>query len=252
MESIKVSFMNRDAQRLSGILDIGSKRSKRCVVLCTHFTGYKELRHYFLLAKRIAEMGMCSLRFDYSDCIGESEGSCTDMRLSRQVMDTISALDYVVSKGYRRIGLFGHSLGGATAIVTAANDERVNALVSAAAPTRLGRDTFFNDNASEWQRTGFVTFSTWNKGDIRIPFDFYKDLEKYDATVLISRVHVPVLIIQPGQDIVVPSRGSIELYEKANEPKSIKVIEGSDHLFSSKAYEDMMVGLAAEWFDNWL
>ena len=249
MCSNKVSFPNSYGKRLSGILEGGGDRG---VVFCTHFTGFKEIRHYYRLAKRISELGMYSLRFDYSDCIGESDGTCEDMRLSNQVMDTISAIDLMESLGVDRIGLFGHSLGGATAIVTAANDSRVAAIVSAAAPAKLDWDTLFKERAEEWRRKGFISFPSWKRGDVKIRYDFYRDLKKYDATELVKGISAPILVIQPGNDELVTVENARSMFDNANEPKSIEFIDGSDHMFTSADHESRMIDVSVNWFDKWL
>ncbi|MBN1786743.1 MAG: prolyl oligopeptidase family serine peptidase [Candidatus Methanofastidiosa archaeon] len=248
MAARRVKFASRSGKRLVGIVD---GQGKRGVIVCTHFTGSKEIGHYYRLAKAMAGSGMCALRFDYGDCVGESEGTCDGMRLSGQVLDTISAIDHMVSMGVESIGLFGHSLGGSTAIVAAANDERVRALVTAAAMARLDEGGLFRGRADEWRRSGHITFPSW-KGDISIGYGFYRDLLGYDAKAIAKDIKASFMIIHPGNDVIVPLEHARSLYGSANEPKSLKVIEGADHMFSDPSHEKELFELAIGWFDEWL
>lgn len=234
---------------VSGLLD---GEGEEGVVLVSHFMGFKELRHLYKISKALQGEGVSALRFDFSDCIGESEGKCEDMRLSHQVRDVFSAVDFLERRGVRRIGLMGHSLGGTTAIVAASEDERVSALVVAAGLAKLEWDTVFSERAEEWRRQGYVTFPSWKRGKIKIDYGFYTDLADYDGTDLIAKIDAPVLVIHPADDQLVPLRNSERLFAEANPPKDFRVVQNSDHLFRPEEAEAELVRLATDWFTRWL
>lgn len=68
---------------------------------------------------------------------GASGGSVTTLG-TKEPLDVAAALDYLELRGFRRVGVFGFSLGGAVAIVTAAQDTRIAALAAYAAFADLG------------------------------------------------------------------------------------------------------------------
>lgn len=75
---------------------------------------------------------------------GESGGNFSTLGIKEQ-LDTKAALDFLESKGYEQIGIFGFSLGGATALMTAADDSRIDAIVSYASFSNLktlGTETY--------------------------------------------------------------------------------------------------------------
>jgi putative redox protein len=244
-----VSFPNDHGLQLAGIMD---GEGKKGVVICSHFTGFKEVKHYYRLAKALAEESIAALRFDFSDCIGASGGSCEDMKLTHQVRDVFAAIDFMEEQGVKSIGVMGHSLGGTTAVVASANDTRVKALVPVAALAKLEWDTLFKSKVDEWRSQGYITFPSWKRGEIKIKYGFYKDLAKYDATQLIKAVKAPVRVIHPGEDELVPLRNAQGLYENANEPKDLQIVEGADHMFSKPEHEERMVSLCVEWFKRYL
>jgi len=51
--------------------------------------------------------------------------------------DLEDALIFVQEQGYESVGVMGSSLGGTVAVLTAAKDKRVKALVTWATPSRL-------------------------------------------------------------------------------------------------------------------
>jgi cephalosporin-C deacetylase-like acetyl esterase len=97
--------------------------------MCHGFAGVKEL----LLpefADAFARAGFTVLTFDYRG-FGESGGEKGRLVPRLQVEDAIAALDFATtlpSVDETKIALWGTSLGGAIAIVTASEDERVRAL----------------------------------------------------------------------------------------------------------------------------
>jgi dipeptidyl aminopeptidase/acylaminoacyl peptidase len=75
---------------------------------------------------------------------GKSEGAATTLG-SRERRDLQRAVDLLAQRGYTRIGVFGYSLGGAVAMLGAAEDQRIRA-IAAWAPfadlRALGRDVY--------------------------------------------------------------------------------------------------------------
>lgn len=240
-----VRFENDRGLTLEGLIDGDGAKG---VVLCSHFTGFKEYKHLHALAQTLADEGYTALRFDYSDCVGSSEGTCEDMAVSHQIRDTIAAIDVLRAEhGVEDIGLFGHSLGGLTAIAAAANDRNVDALVTASALANPDWDKVFQDKAEQWKEQGYITFPAWQQGDIKIDYGFYTDLQRYDATQLIKAVHAPILVLHAGEDELVDRKHADGIFENANDPKKLEVIEGADHMFSDE-YEDELVASALTWY----
>lgn len=224
----------------------------RGVVLCSHFTGFKELTHLTRLSRELDEAGLAGLRFDYHDCIGASGGACEDMRVTHQVRDTLAAVRFLRGQGVDRVGLWGHSLGGLTALAAAAEDRGVRALVTVAAPVRPAWDEVFADRADEWAEQGYVTFPTWKRGEVRIDHGFYQDLKRYDAEALARDVEAPVLVVQPGEDELVDPADAGAIHDAAPEGAELFVVEGADHLLSDRAHEEATIDRSVGWFDRHL
>lgn len=250
MDREDVRFENDRGQMLAGLLD---GEGDRGVVLCSHFTGFKELAHLHNVARGLADAGFTALRFDYADCIGESEGACEEMEVTHQVRDTLAALDHLErDRGVDSVGLWGHSLGGLTAIAAAAEHGEIGALVSVAAPAKLEWETLFRDRADRWRSEGEITFETWRQGQISLPYGFYRDLKGYDATGLMARVHAPTLAIHLGDDGIVQAKNAEAIHASAAGESELVTVEGSDHLMSGDDHEAGVVEASVDWFERWL
>ncbi|RME77911.1 alpha/beta fold hydrolase [Candidatus Woesearchaeota archaeon] len=243
---MNVTFPNKRGDLLSGVVEGTGEVG---IVLCPHFTGFKEYKHYYRLAKSLVKAGFHVLRFDYADCIGSSQGTCEDMSVTHQVEDVLSAIDFLKTQGVKNIGLFGHSLGGLTAIAATCKT-KVDALVVAAAPAKLAWDTLFNQRKKEWEEKGYVEFPSI-KGPIKIHFSFYQDLGNYDATKIIEEVSCPVLVIHAAKDELITLSNTHGVFLHAKEPKEFLAIGGADHMFSGE-YEKRLVLATTHWFTDWM
>jgi dipeptidyl aminopeptidase/acylaminoacyl peptidase len=77
---------------------------------------------------------------------GKSQGRYTTLGLKEQ-NDAMKAADFLKVRGYERIGIFGFSLGGATALLAAERDPRIGAAATYAAYSdlrTLGYETYKN------------------------------------------------------------------------------------------------------------
>ena len=244
--------------KLVGIITPPEKTdaARPAVILCHSFTGFKEIKHLFVLAEELSKKGFAVLRFDFSDCVGESEGTCEHMQLRSQVEDIMSSIDFIQTKEYvndDKIGVAGHSLGGAAAIVAAAQDQRIKALVPISAPAKAGMDTIFTEErVKEWKEKGSLMFPSLKRGHVKIDYSFYEDFLNYDGTELIRKTTAPVRIIQGEADDIVPPENAQLLFEHANEPKDLALLKEADHLFTNPAHMDEMIRLTVDWFERHL
>ena len=110
----KVKFKNSKGEVLVGNFHTPKVKTDRAVIVAHGFTSSKDRERTVKLAEALCKEGYGVLRFNF----GGSEGSYkTDLRLSYQVDDLRSAIDYVKNNGYARIGLASESLGSLISIM---------------------------------------------------------------------------------------------------------------------------------------
>ena len=107
--------------------------SERTVLLVHGFKGFKNWGWFPWIAERLVEGGLGAVRFDFShNGVEERDFDRLDLFLldtSERHQEDLHALAAAIPG---RLGLMGHSRGGADAILFAASEPRVDALVTLA------------------------------------------------------------------------------------------------------------------------
>jgi uncharacterized protein len=131
---------------------------------------------------------------------GDSEGRATTLGF-RERDDLKRVLDFLESRGAAAVGVFGFSLGGAVALLTAAEDPRIRA-IAAYAPfadlRELGRELY------GWMWLGRYPFVEamllWSR------LAFGADIARPTPAAAAARVTVPVLLVHSRTDEQIPFR----------------------------------------------
>lgn len=159
---------------------------------------------------------------------GKSEKQPTTVG-RKEVLDVQAALDWLESEGVvGRVGGLGMSMGAAVLVNTAAEDDRLDALVL---------DSMFADWGDTDFAKGYRLPPEWLVPDVPNPVE------------LMPRVEVPVFIIHGTADILVGLDHAERVYESANAPKSLW-INDSGHAWSSWTYPDIYRQKVLEFFDE--
>lgn len=164
------------------------------------------------------------LLFDYRGC-GESDTGRQSLA-HHELFDARAAVQYVFERmPQARLGVIGYSMGGALAILLAASEPGIRAVV-ADSPFATMRDVI--DYAYRRRRlpsrpllelTDVLT--RWRYG---YPFHAVRPLD-----VVAQIAPHPLLLIHGTADAVIPVKHSYWLYEAAREPKDLWIFEGAAH-----------------------
>ncbi len=228
---MKEEFVRFGEYVLAGVFHSPREEASTCIITCHGLYSSKDSEKYVGIARRFCGEDLAVLRFDFRGC-GESGGQFEDTSLTGRMEDLESALDFVQEKGYESVGVMGSSLGGTVAVLTAAKDRRVKALVTWATPCHL--DELFRE------------------GGIKSLEKLMQDIGKYDVIKAVKDIHCPVLIVHGSLDEQVPLSHTKVLYENANELKEIQIIEGADHRLTGPSHRRRAVELTLDWFKRYL
>lgn len=246
----RLSFSNCRGQTLKGILHRPATNPVRAaVILCHGMESSKESEKLAALSGRLAEKGMLALRFDFS-CTGESSGKFEEITYSGEVEDLRAAFDLMLQYRPQKIGIFGSSMGGTVALLFAAEEPRVSALVTVAAPFHPEKITDKLLKATEvqnWRSSGFVMYH-----GRRINVSLLDDLEKIHVPDAARKISCPVLIIHGDADDTVPVGDAYELYAQLPGPKKIRIHKGADHRFSDPAALERALDESLDWMSRHL
>lgn len=133
----KVTFENNKGFRLFADI-IGLKKGIiQSVVIFAHgLHSSKNSPRNLYIAEGLVAKGICCFLLDFTGH-GESEGGTSDATVDQFAQDLGAALDYLNNRkdvDSRKIGVCGSSIGGTAALVRAASDGRIRALVLRSAP----------------------------------------------------------------------------------------------------------------------
>lgn len=125
-------------QQIVGILHRPNDKEKHpAVILCHGLFSTKSEVKYVKLARALCKNNFVVLRFDFRGC-GDSEGKEEDYCFSSEIEDIGAALKFLLRQKYvdkNRIGLLGHSHGGASVVFAASKYEKfIKSLVVSGAP----------------------------------------------------------------------------------------------------------------------
>jgi dipeptidyl aminopeptidase/acylaminoacyl peptidase len=223
----KVAFVTKDGLTLAGWLLKPDQVGKKvpAIVICHGLGANKS--DFTDLAVFLVRRGYLVLTFDFR-AHGDSEGSRTSLGYHEQ-KDVNAALRYLSARpevDQGRIGIFGFSLGGSTAILTAAETGNFRAIAADSAFTSL------RDQARQ-AITGYYhlpAFPFVNLSVIGYELYFQTRVSNIDPESVIGAIApAPVLIIAGEGDDMIPAGNGRRLFQAAKEPKELWIIPVGGH-----------------------
>ncbi|OGE09618.1 hypothetical protein A3A60_01675 [Candidatus Curtissbacteria bacterium RIFCSPLOWO2_01_FULL_42_26] len=232
----RVYISNKKNQKLAAVIHRPQSQGKFPAIILLHgFTGDKEEGHIKQLAVELANNNFVAIRFDasgYAESAGTTE---QDYRLTNYFSDAESVYSYLINLSYvdrDRIGIFGHSVGAMLVILFAAKHSEIKASVSVSSPYHLETHYRLRGIWKGWKEKGYIEKQD-NGKIVKIPYAYLEDAKQYDALKEVFKVKNPVLFILGTEDVNVIPEETKELYEKANEPKELFIVDGMDHFYKN-------------------
>jgi dienelactone hydrolase len=250
-------------------------KPKSAVVVCHGFKGFRTWGPWPSLARALAAHGHAAVTFDFShNGVGADGVDFSALELfresthTRNVEEIWMVIDALEDRRLgiprpRRLGLFGHSRGGGEAVLAAAEDRRVNALVTWAAIAGIpGRWTL--PQVAAWRRGEDVEIeNARTKQMMPIAPSYWEDVERnresLDIAAAAGRICVPWLIVHGDADTSVVVDEAHQLFDASGEEAQLLIVEGADHTFGAKhpyagATDELRTAAEAtlEWFDQHL
>jgi putative redox protein len=245
MKEERVSFINSRGETLSGVLHHPPQGTPGgAVILCHGMESNKDSDKLVYLSRALAERGIMALRFDFS-YVGESSGRFEDITYSGEVDDLGAAHSLVKGRNPGKIAVLGSSMGGTVALLFAAEELSLAALVTVAAPLhpeKFPRRVLTPQQVAQWRARGF----TYYNGQ-RINLSLLADLESINVSDAAKKITSPVLILHGDQDEVVPVEEAHELYACLANSKRLSILPATDHRLSDPRVMQHAIAEALEW-----
>ena len=222
-----------------------------CLIFVHGFKGFKDWGFGPYIGDYFAKIGFFILTFNFSHN-GVGESLTEFIELEKFANNTfsleISELSELISAyltGYfgltenKKIGLLGHSRGGAISILTAIKRNEVNAVALWSSVSKLDR---YSDRQKEkWRKNGvFEVFNKRTRQSMKLNIALLNDIEKNKEGTLniekaIKNFNRPLFIAHSDQDLAVPIKEAEQIYNWSNKELTefFKVPE-SGHTFNIK------------------
>ncbi len=233
--------------------------------------GFKDWGFLPYVAERLARAGLAVVSFNFSGAgVGEASDTFDEPErfghntYTKELHDLDVVLEAVTSGAFdfrpSAYGLFGHSAGGGIAVLRAAQDERVRALVTWAAVARFGR--LIAPLTDELRRTGTARVSSQRSGpELPLYRDMLDDLDAHSAGPLdvvraAGAVRAPWLIVHGTADQTVPWGDGRDLHHAARAgERELFLVDGAGHGFGaghpwagSNTALEQVVRRTVDWF----
>jgi dipeptidyl aminopeptidase/acylaminoacyl peptidase len=245
-----VSFITGDGITLKGWLIRPMEQQRRlpAIILC-HGVGANR-SDFTDLAVSLSRRGYVTLAFDFR-AHGASGGRRTSLGYHEQ-KDVAAALAYLTSHpevDRDRIGIYGFSMGGVAAILTASEVRAFSAVIADSAYTSL-RDQFRH------VIRGFYHLPSLPFLNIAVgAYEIYFGARVGDVAperVIAGISPIPVLIIAGQGDELIPAENGQRLFRAAKEPKELWVIPVLGHGGTVSAAGREYEHRVGEFFDRYL
>jgi pimeloyl-ACP methyl ester carboxylesterase len=222
-----------------------------CLIFVHGFKGFKDWGFGPYIGQYFGKIGFFVILFNFShNGIGDKLTEFTELDKFAQntfslEIEELSGLISAYLNGYfcklsnQKIGLIGHSRGGAISLLTARQIVNVNAVAVWSSISKL--DRYSGKQKENWRKKGyFEVFNTRTRQKMKLNLSLLEDIEKNGNNSLnlekaVRELDRPLLIVHGEQDIAVQIKEAERLYEWSN--KSITYfhrISSVGHTFNMK------------------
>jgi pimeloyl-ACP methyl ester carboxylesterase len=248
----RVTFTN--SKNLTLVGNLYPSVSDSIIIMCHGFISNKYSKGRFeRLTEAFNKSSFSALAFDFRGC-GESDDD--SLTVDKEVEDLKAAIEFAKSKGYKKIALYGHSLG--TLICLKCYTPEIITMVLSGALTDSmhynWNNVFTKEQMQELKEEGYITEPTPKDVREKIIIDkqMLIDFELIDQKELLKDIDCPVLIIHGNNEeeeilLCERSKRAMSLLSKNSK---LEIIDGANHSFLE--HYDILINLANKWFINHL
>ncbi|RME30988.1 alpha/beta fold hydrolase [Candidatus Woesearchaeota archaeon] len=238
----RFEIQNEKEFLLRGIIETKHPRKRQPVIIFVNgFLDTMGGRGKATLAKKFQEDGYVTARFDYTYGFGSGSGDPARFTLSHAIADLERVIEYVMRRGYvdpERIVLFGFCFGAMAAIMLAAFDERVKAVVSLSCPYEFTDTSITRKTEHEMARIRLKRYyhisTPFSEQEQRIDYSFFEDGERRDMPRAVRNLRQPLLVVHGEKDEKVPLANAEEISRRSPGETELEVLQGYQHELSGR------------------
>jgi len=222
-----------------------------CLIFVHGFKGFKDWGFGPYLGKFFADKGFFVVTFNFShNGVGESRTEFDELdkfaenTFSLEISELTELID-AYKNGFfgktkiKKIGLVGHSRGGAISLLTASQKKDVDALAVWSSVAKL--DRYSERQKENWKKKGvFEVLNQRTKQVMRLNLSLLEDIEKNGDTTLnikraVADLKRPLLLVHGEQDLAVPIVEGEQLFNWSDKTLTeFQKIPAAGHTFDIK------------------
>ncbi|MCH7974211.1 MAG: alpha/beta fold hydrolase [Bacteroidetes bacterium] len=219
-----------------------------CIILVHGFKGFKDWGFGPYIAEYLAKKGFFVITFNFShNGVGDNLSEFTELDKFadntfsleiNELNELISAYlkgDFCVVEN-KKIGIIGHSRGGAISLLAAKKNKYVNAVATWSAVSKL--DRYSEKQKEKWRKEGvFEVLNTRTKQVMKLNVSLLEDIEqnindRLNIEKAVRELNKPLLIAHGEQDLAVSFDEGEKLFEWADKRLTeFYPIENTGHTF---------------------
>ena len=226
------------------------KATKNAVIYANGFPdNYSDAHLPIAAARSFYANGFAALRFNPRGRYPSKGSFIKYSGIISQARDIESAVRFLKKRGFRNIGLVGHSMGGAASIVADKRD--INAIVLwEPSSVTLFKKYFMKKSILEAIKKQDYYADT--KNGYLIGSTFTNDISKFEPiwkSRLSDKKMPPVLFIAGGKSTLL--KYVKEYHSIVKGTKSIRIIKGATHTFDDHEHEKILLKQTADWLKKY-
>ena len=251
MPTEQFDFQGTGGLALSGRLETPEGAPTAYAVFAHCFTCGKDARAATRIARKLAALGIATLRFDFTG-LGGSEGELANAGFTSNIEDLVAAADHLRKNRMAPSLLVGHSLGGAAVLAAAGRIPEVKAVATIGAPFDAAHVLhLFGDQLPAARESEAAEVQIGGRA-FRIGGSFVEDLARQDQGSRIGSLRRSLLILHAPGDSTVGIDNASQIFIKARHPKSFVSLDGADHLLTDPRDAEYAASVIAAWASRYL
>jgi uncharacterized OsmC-like protein/fermentation-respiration switch protein FrsA (DUF1100 family) len=228
----RLQFAGHSGATLAARLDLPNGPLRAYALFAHCFTCSKDLAAARRIAAELVREGIAVLRFDFTG-LGSSEGEFASTNFSSNVVDLLSAADYLRQHYQAPSLLIGHSLGGAAVLAVAKDIPEVRAVATIGAPADVSHVLKnFGTSIEEIERSGAAEVDLAGRKFL-VRKQFVEDARAQRIKDAVASLKKPLLILHAPLDQTVGIENATEIFVAARHPESFVSLDKADHLLTN-------------------